>query len=167
MQAECRTFGILIPHFKELAMDGRFQPGQSGNPSGKKPGTRHLTTRVAESLLGDNAEGLLALAVEKAKTEKSGTMPRALLPLIIAPLKDRSFSEFELPPINSADDLGRALDQIMAQAGDGRITMEEFKILTAWVDSRREAFRLSTLAADIELVKQLKGNNTVPLKRVK
>lgn len=27
-----------------------FQPGQSGNPAGKPPGTKHLTTKVREAL---------------------------------------------------------------------------------------------------------------------
>lgn len=30
--------------------DTRFQPGESGNPAGKKPGTRNFTTLVREAL---------------------------------------------------------------------------------------------------------------------
>ena len=36
--------------------DTRFQPGQSGNPAGKKPGTRNRSTMLVEQMIGDEAE---------------------------------------------------------------------------------------------------------------
>ena len=41
---------------------GRFLPGQSGNPAGKRPGTKNRATLMAEG----EAEALLRLVVEKA-----------------------------------------------------------------------------------------------------
>ena len=38
--------------------DGRFSPGCSGNPAGKKAGTRHKATRIALALLSGEVEGL-------------------------------------------------------------------------------------------------------------
>ena len=35
-----------------------FKPGQSGNPSGKKPGTLNRATRAAQSLLDGETEAL-------------------------------------------------------------------------------------------------------------
>jgi Family of unknown function (DUF5681) len=35
-----------------------FQKGQSGNPTGKKPGTRHKATIIAETLLDGESEAL-------------------------------------------------------------------------------------------------------------
>jgi hypothetical protein len=37
---------------------GQFAPGCSGNPAGKKPGTRHKATQAALELLSGEAEGL-------------------------------------------------------------------------------------------------------------
>jgi hypothetical protein len=31
----------------------RFRPGESGNPAGKRPGTRHRVTMLAEKLMQD------------------------------------------------------------------------------------------------------------------
>jgi hypothetical protein len=46
--------------------DGRFAPGCSGNPAGKKAGTRRKATRAALALLSGEAEGLTRKAVELA-----------------------------------------------------------------------------------------------------
>ena len=104
-------------------------------------------------VFADNAEELLTLAVEKAKTEKSGTMLRALLPFIAAPLKDRGFSPFELPEITSADDVTLCLDKIAQAMAGGLITEPEAKTLTVWAGARLEAFKVTHLAKQLEELK--------------
>jgi hypothetical protein len=42
---------------------GRFQPGQSGNPAGKPGGARHKATRAVEALLDGEAEALTRKAI--------------------------------------------------------------------------------------------------------
>jgi hypothetical protein len=37
--------------------DGRFSPGYSGNPAGKKAGTRHKATQAALALLSGEVDG--------------------------------------------------------------------------------------------------------------
>lgn len=44
-----------------------WQPGQSGNPNGKKPGTRHRATQVAEAMLAGELEEVLKTVLEAAK----------------------------------------------------------------------------------------------------
>jgi len=43
-----------------------FKKGQSGNPAGKKPGTRHRTTQMAEALLHEHAPDILRGVVDRA-----------------------------------------------------------------------------------------------------
>ena len=45
----------------------RFQPGQSGNPKGRPPGSRNKTTMAVEGLLDGDAEAITRKAIEKAK----------------------------------------------------------------------------------------------------
>jgi len=45
----------------------KFQPGQSGNPTGRPKGARHKTTLAIESLLDGEAEALTRKVIEKAK----------------------------------------------------------------------------------------------------
>lgn len=46
--------------------DGKFKPGQSGNPKGKPPGTRHRATQAVLALLEGETERLTRKAVELA-----------------------------------------------------------------------------------------------------
>ena len=50
-----------------IQADGRFRPGQSGNPKGKPKGARNKATLAAQSLLDGEAEALTRKAVELAK----------------------------------------------------------------------------------------------------
>ncbi|MBL3676168.1 MAG: hypothetical protein JKP92_01480 [Alphaproteobacteria bacterium] len=50
-----------------IQADGRFRPGQSGNPKGKPKGARNKATLAAQALLEGEAEGIARKAVELAK----------------------------------------------------------------------------------------------------
>jgi hypothetical protein len=43
-----------------------FRKGQSGNPAGKKPGTRNRATQIAEALLHEHAPDILKGVVDRA-----------------------------------------------------------------------------------------------------
>ena len=45
----------------------RFQPGRSGNPQGRPPGSRNKTTRAIDALFDGEAEALTRKAIELAK----------------------------------------------------------------------------------------------------
>ena len=47
---------------------GRFKPGQSGNPAGRPRGARHATTIAIEALLDGEAETITRKAIEAAGT---------------------------------------------------------------------------------------------------
>src|SRR6185437_7651794 len=47
-------------------LDGRFLPGRSGNPAGKRPGTRNRATRLTELLEDGDAERLARILVDRA-----------------------------------------------------------------------------------------------------
>jgi len=53
--------------------DGTFKPGVSGNPEGKKPGTKHFTTKVREALMELSETGkseereIVEAVIKKAK----------------------------------------------------------------------------------------------------
>ena len=48
--------------------DTRFEPGQSGNPSGRPRGSRNATTLALEALLDGQAEALTQKAIDLALT---------------------------------------------------------------------------------------------------
>jgi Family of unknown function (DUF5681) len=89
-----------------------FKAGQSGNPSGKPPGTRHRVTLLAEKLMADDAEGVVQTVIEAAK---AGDMTAARLILDrIAPPRRGSPVSFALPAIKTAADVTKALSAVVA-----------------------------------------------------
>jgi len=46
--------------------NGRFVPGCSGNPAGKRPGTRNRASVLAEALLAGEAEGIARVVIDRA-----------------------------------------------------------------------------------------------------
>lgn len=91
-----------------------FQPGQSGNPSGKPVGTRHRATRAVQDLLEGEVESLTRKAIEQALD--GNTMALKLCLDRISPiLKPRSLPiQIDMPPPQNLADTARAF--VMAAA---------------------------------------------------
>ena len=53
-----------------------WKKGESGNPAGKKTGTRHRTTLAVERLLDGEGEELTRKAIELAKEYGSDSSPK-------------------------------------------------------------------------------------------
>ena len=79
-----------------------FKPGQSGNPAGKKPGTRNRATRALEELLEGQGEALTQKAIDLALAGDTVAL-KICIDRIYPVRKDRPVT-FALPPITSARD---------------------------------------------------------------
>lgn len=76
---------------------GRFKPGRSGNPKGKKPGTRHKATMAAQELLDGESEALTRRAVDLALGGDVAAL-RLCLERLIPPRRDSPVN-LGLPPL--------------------------------------------------------------------
>ncbi|MGE0260596.1 MAG: DUF5681 domain-containing protein [Alphaproteobacteria bacterium] len=102
--------------------------GQSGNPAGRRRGSRNRATLAAEILLAGEAEVLTRTAVERA-LEGSDTALKLCLDRILAPRRERTV-RFALPPINSAADLTAALGAVAVAVAGGSLTPGEARDLS-------------------------------------
>lgn len=121
-----------------------WQPGQSGNPRGKKPGTRHKATQMIEKLLEDGAESIAQAVVDQAK---SGDMAAARIVLDrLAPApRDRRIS-LQLPAdLNSAEKVSEAGFAVLKAVADGEITPQEGSVVAGILESRRRAIETQEL----------------------
>src|SRR5258708_22615781 len=59
---------------------GRFVPGQSGNPAGKKPGTVHRATVLKAALRAGEAEAAARVIIDKAVAGSVTAAPSRLGP---------------------------------------------------------------------------------------
>ena len=95
-----------------------FEPGQSGNPSGRPKGARNKATLAIEALLDGDAEALTRKVVAMAL---EGNIPalRLCFERLLPPRRDRAFA-FDLPKIESATDA-------VAASGESFQASREFK----------------------------------------
>jgi hypothetical protein len=121
----------------ERGADGRFLPGQSGNPAGKKPGTRNRATLLAEALAEGEAEALTRLVVEKALAGDS-VAARFLLGRLFAKPRGRAI-RLALPKGARPGDVVAAFNATLAAMAAGEITPEEALTVTRVLEGRVRA----------------------------
>lgn len=120
---------------------GRFQKGQSGNPAGKKPGTRNRATVMVEALMREGAETITNAVVAAAK---NGDLAAARIILDrIAPVRKDAVINLDIPPLKSASDAVHAMGAIMQAVSDGVISPSEAATLTDLVTSFTRTLELS------------------------
>lgn len=129
-----------------------FEPGQSGNPSGKPPGTRHKATLAAEVLLNGESENLTRKAIGMA-LDGDGAALRLCLERILPPRRDRPVS-IALPPLSGAGDAVGAMAAITAAVATGGLTPSEAGDLSSLVSSYVKAIETDELERRIAALEQ-------------
>jgi len=132
-----------------------FQPGQSGNPQGKRRGTRNKLTCAAEALLEGEAEALTRKAIEKAK-DGDNTALRLCLDRIIPAKRDRAIS-FPLSPIATAADASAAMTAILGAVAAGQITPSEGGDVARLIESFVKAHEVSTIEQRLSALEARSG----------
>ena len=107
----------------EPARGRPFVKGQSGNPRGRRYGSRNKNTLAAAVLLEGEAEALTRKAVELALAGDP-TALRLCIERILPPCRERAV-RFELPPIENAADVSAAMNAVTAALARGIITPGE------------------------------------------
>jgi hypothetical protein len=106
---------------------GKFAKGVSGNPAGRPPGSRNRATLLMEALLEGEAEQLTRKTIELAKEGDIQAL-RLCLDRLMPPGRDR-FVNFELPPINSLEDISLGTMAVLKAVSEGKITPTECESL--------------------------------------
>lgn len=112
-----------------------FEPGKSGNPSGRPKGARNKTTMAIEALLEGEAEELTRKAIEMAKAG-DGPALRMCLDRIAPPRKDAPVC-FDLPPIKSVTDVVAASSELLVAVGAGEVSPDEAGRIMALLTSHK------------------------------
>ena len=119
-----------------------FEKGRSGNPGGRRRGSRNKATLAAAALLAGEAEALTRKAVEMA-LDGDPTAMRLCMERVLPPCRERTV-EFSWPPIEaarteetcgpSALDVSRAMDAVTSALARGEITPGEAERIAGVVD---------------------------------
>ena len=89
-------------------LQGRFKPGQSGNPAGRPYGARHKATLAAQALLDGEAEGLTRKAIEMALAGDTTALKLCLERIAPAYKPSAKAVTLDMPPPNNLTDTARA-----------------------------------------------------------
>ncbi|MDF0603966.1 hypothetical protein P1J78_24980 [Psychromarinibacter sp. C21-152] len=129
---------------------GKFAPGNPGRPKG----ARHKTTLAIEELLQGEAEGLTRKAVDLAMGGDT-TALRLCLERIAPPRKDTPV-EFELPPMETAQDAAQAAQAVLLAVSGGSMTPMEGASVMALVEGYRKTLETSELELRISALEKAK-----------
>ena len=133
----------------------QFQPGQSGNPSGRPRGARGKAAQLAELLIDGDVEAIVTKVIVAAK---NGDMSAAkiLIDRILPPKRDRHIS-FTLPQIRSATDAASAMAAVINEVASGSITAAEAEGLSKLIGDYSKILEVSQIEERLKRLEEAAG----------
>src|ERR1700738_3380018 len=101
----------------------KFQPGQSGNPAGRPPGSLNKKTLALEAAYEAKAEEAVNDIMERAKSGDPAAM-RLCMERAVPAGRHRRFA-FALPRIRTPEDAEAAIDVVMDGLAEGGLSLPE------------------------------------------
>ena len=126
---------------------GKFRKGQSGNPAGRPKGSRNRATLAAEALLEGEADELMRLLIEMAKSGDAKAL-RICIDRILPPRRSRPVI-FYLPIIETVEDIVGAYQAVLSAAADGQLTPEEAQQFVRILEGMRDALETVQLSGSV------------------
>jgi hypothetical protein len=133
----------------------QFQPGKSGNPKGRKRGSRSKVLVALEALGEGEVEAIVKTMIEKAK-EGDAAAAKTILDRVWPPRKGARL-QFDLPAVSKAEELPEAIASINRQVADGDISPDEGLIIVGLLEAQRKAMETSDFAARLEALEERLG----------
>ena len=124
---------VLLPKLPGRVRGRPFEKGRSGNPAGRRPGSRNKATLAAAALLAGESEALTRKAVELALAGDPTAM-RLCIERLLPPCRERTV-KFTLPPIESVSDVSAAMRAVTAALAKGNITPGEAATIAGVVET--------------------------------
>jgi hypothetical protein len=125
-----------------------FKKGQSGNPQGKRPGTRHKATMAALELLDGDLQAITRVCIDKAKGGDLAAC-KLILDKLIPNCRERSI-DLQLPQLAGAAEVPQALAAMLEAVAQGKITPGEGQALAALLETYRKSMEMSELEVRVE-----------------
>jgi hypothetical protein len=129
-----------------------FQPGASGNPSGRPAGSRNRVTLAMDELLDGEADALTRKAIDMAKAGDTVAM-RLCLDRLAPPRKDRPIT-FALPKLETAADAKEAVAALIAAVAAGEMTPSEAGDVCRLIDGFAGILKVTDIEARLEALEQ-------------
>lgn len=128
----------------------KFQPGQSGNPSGKPKGAKDKRTELRQ-LLVPHHKKLVETLLHFAESGDMSAM-RIVMDRLMPPLREEPM-RVSIPKITGADDCTKAQAAVLNAVAAGEMLPGEGETLSRLIDAQRKAYETSTLAKELEVIR--------------
>ena len=110
----------------------RFQPGQSGNPAGRPPGSLNKKTLAVESAMAERAEEIVNNVIDRA-LDGQGAAMRLCMDRLAPTGRNRPLA-IDLPVIRTPEDAEAAVAVVTAELAAGHLTISEASALMTLID---------------------------------
>jgi hypothetical protein len=113
-----------------------YKKGESGNPSGRKPGAVAMVTSQLRSVIAKDAAEIVRSITAQAKAGdvESRRIFVRLLPQSSWPVT------FDLPKIDSVAEVPTAIRGVLQAASEGRINLDDAERVVGLLNSLRQAY---------------------------
>jgi hypothetical protein len=128
----------------------RFKKGVSGNPRGRRAGSRNKATMLLEKMMTDDGEGVVNAVLEAAK---GGDMQaaRIILDRICPPRKERPIS-CKLPKVEDTSDLIAGISAILQAVSEGQLTPGEGQALASLIEAQRRTLETEDIEQRLKAI---------------
>jgi hypothetical protein len=140
---------------KRKAPPCAWKPGQSGNPAGKKPGSRNKATQMVMALMEGGAEDITRAVIDAAKGGDL-TAARLVIERLAPVLRERPVS-LVLPDTATVAGVSEAQQTILQAVGEGELLPGEGTALAGIVEARRRALETVELEQRISALEAKHG----------
>jgi Family of unknown function (DUF5681) len=116
----------------------RFRPGQSGNPAGRKPGTRNHVSQWVEQLMEADIGEIVRVVIDAAK---SGDLRACEIVMArVCPARRSRPTPFALPNnISTSSDILELLSSVVEAMAKGDLSADEGQAIASVIEARRKA----------------------------
>jgi len=135
---------------------GRFKKGISGNSTGRPKGSRNKTTMMAQALFDEEADKIVRKVIELGLQEDFWPALKASLDRILPPVKSTPLA-FEMPPLQTLDDLVGCYREVIDAFSRGDLTADDSRMMHDLLDGTRRAMAASDLAERVIALENLMG----------
>ena len=130
----------------------KFKKGESGNPKGRKQGSRNKATQAALELLEGDLEAVTQKCIDKAKDGDLMAV-KLILDKIIPNARERRLS-VKLPKVEGAGDLPAMVATILKLVSAGELTPGEGHTIMAMVEAYRKGLELTDIDARLTALEE-------------
>ena len=159
MAKDIKPVGESVDTDAKPPIKGRFVKGVSGNPAGRKAGSRHKCTLAALAMLDGESERLTRVAIDKA-LEGDMLALRMCLDRLLPIKKDHPIG-VALPKIATLQDLPGFTSSLLGAVSDGLIGCSEAEKLSKIASIHKEvmvAVGFEQRIIDLELAANIRRN---------